>query len=151
MNRNPTDGPIHAHFGLSYCNYEVLHRTLMQSMPTEWQERMVACLDELQAAFSHVPQPEIFDVHAATEYIVGEMSDAQLEQAGITEELYDEPVPEGLGPFDLADWREEHAKPQPTYSRDGIELDRHERVLLPATDPVPHYNRGRTYIKPRIA
>lgn len=149
MTINPTDGPIHTWFSLSYCNYVVLHRTFLQSMPIEFQERIVACLEELQAAFAHIPQPEVFDVKAATEHIVNEMTDEQLEEAGIEADWYDEPVPEDLGPFDLAEWRAEHEKDGPTYNRDGEELDSHERVLLPATDPVPHYNRGRTYIEPR--
>lgn len=34
-----TNGPIHGFFGLSYSNYLVLPRTLMQSMPVAWQER----------------------------------------------------------------------------------------------------------------
>ncbi len=141
---------IHKHFGLSYSNYLVLHRTLMQSMPGDWQARMVACLDELNDAFAHVPQPEAFRVEAATEHLVSELDADQLEQAGITENEYDEPVPEDLGPFDLAEWREEHAKATPTYHHDatGREMDPDERVLLSAIDPVPHYNRGRTYIEP---
>ncbi|MDL5205099.1 hypothetical protein [Streptomyces sp. ALI-76-A] len=148
--QNPTDGPIHTWFSLSYSNYQVLHRTLMQSMPTAWQERMVACLEELADAYRHIEQPEAFKVEAATEHIVNEMTPVQLDEAGITEDEYDEPVPEDLSPFDLAEWRDEHEKPEPTYSRDGEELDVHERVMLPAADPVPHYNRGRTYIEPRL-
>ncbi|MFF9118328.1 hypothetical protein ACF09Y_22460 [Streptomyces massasporeus] len=152
MSTHPTDGPIHEWFSLSYCNYQVLHRTLMQSMPIDWQERMVACLEELAAAYQHVEQPECFDVKAATEHIVNEMGHDLLEEAGIEADWYDEPVPEDLGPFDLAEWRAEHEKDAPTYyDRDGNELDPHQRVLLPATDPVPHYNRGRTYIAPAAA
>lgn len=151
MSQHPTDGPIHDWFGLSYCNYQVLHRTLMQSMPLDWQQRMVACLTELRDAFEHLPQPEVFDVKAATEHIVNEMTGAQLEEAGVEADWYDEPVPEDLGPFDLAEWRAEHEKDAPTYyDRDGNELDPHSRVLLPAADPVPHYNRGRAYIEPRL-
>jgi hypothetical protein len=48
------DGPVHEWFGLSYSSYIVLHRALMQSMPIEWQERMVACVRELQEAYEHV-------------------------------------------------------------------------------------------------
>ncbi|MFM9707851.1 hypothetical protein [Streptomyces galilaeus] len=81
---NPTDGPIHDHFGLSYCNYAVLPRTLMQSMSPAWQERMTACLDELAQAFAHIEQAEIYDVKAATEHIVSELTDQQLRQARIT-------------------------------------------------------------------
>jgi hypothetical protein len=148
---HPTDGPIHEHFGLSYCNYLVLHRTLMQSMPIDWQERMVACLEELAAAFPHVEQPECFDVKAATEYIVNEMTEAQLAQAGIEADWYrGKTPPEGWSEEDLAEWRYHHEDPEgPTYYRDGEELDPHTRVLLTVPDPVPHYNRGRTYIEPR--
>lgn len=135
MTIHPTDGPIHTRFGLSYCNYLVLHRTFMQSMPIEWQERMVACWDELDEAFRHVPQAEVYDVTAATEHIVNEMSPAELERAGI----------------DVED--DEDRDPQTTYHRrsDGAELEGYHRVLLSCSDPVPHYNRGRTYIEPRTA
>ncbi|MGW4670119.1 hypothetical protein [Streptomyces sp. NPDC004324] len=147
---NRMDGPIHGWFSLSYSNYQVLNRTLMQCMPLAWQDRMVACLEEMREAFEGVPQAEGFRVEAATEHIVNEMTPIQLDEAGITEDEYDEPVPEDLGPFDLAEWREEHAKPEPTYSdRDGNELDGHQRVLLPAVDPVPHY-RHAPYIEPAV-
>ncbi|MEU5322944.1 hypothetical protein AB0G67_40270 [Streptomyces sp. NPDC021056] len=150
--QHPTNGPIHTWFGLSYSNYQVLHRTLMQSMPIEWQERMVACLEELQSAYWHLEQPECFEVTAATEHIVNEMGDAQLKQAGIVQDWYrGETPPEGLSAEELAEWQEAHEDPEgPAYSRDGEELDGHERVLLPATDPIQHYNRGRTYIEPRL-
>ncbi|WP_225825645.1 hypothetical protein [Streptomyces naphthomycinicus] len=152
MSTHPTDGPIHEWFSLSYSNHLVLPRTLLQSMPIEFQERMVACLTELHAAFEHVPQAEVYEVHAATEHIISEMGSDLLEEAGITEDWYDEPVPEDLSPFDLAEWKAEHEKGEPTYyDRDGNEVDPHSRVLLPAPDPVPHYNRGRTYIQPRSA
>lgn len=47
---------IHGWFGLSYANYLVLPRTLLQSMPDAWQTRFVACLRELDQAFDHVEQ-----------------------------------------------------------------------------------------------
>lgn len=151
MTANPTDGPIHEHFGLSYSNYQVLHRTLMQSMPIEWQQRMVACLNELEQAYSHIEQPEAFDVKAATEHIVWEMTDAQYAEAGIIADWYGEETPAGLGPEDLAEWKADHEKNAPTYyDRNGNELDPHQRVLLPVADPIPHYNRGRTRIEPRL-
>lgn len=43
--------PIHMWFGLTYSSYLVLHRTLLQSMPEEWQEKFVACLEELNEAY----------------------------------------------------------------------------------------------------
>jgi hypothetical protein len=138
MTENPTDGPIHTWFGLSYCNYQVLPRTLMQSMPIEWQERMVACLEELNDAFDHVDQAEVYDVIAATEHIVDEMTPAELERAGI--DVTDE-------------WSIDNPDRAPQYHlrKDGTDLEGQDRVLLPCADPVPHYNRGRTYIEPRLA
>ncbi|MFM9703639.1 hypothetical protein [Streptomyces galilaeus] len=147
---NPTDGPIHGWFELSYSNYQVLHRTLMQSMPTEWQERMVACLEELAAAFQHIEQPECFKVEAATEHIVNEMGEEQLKQAGIYADWYRGATPPGgLSLPEIEQWQDEHEDPEgPAYSRDGDELDGHERVLLPAVDPIPHYRHA--YIEPRL-
>ena len=127
---HPTDGPIHDHFSLSYANYLVLHRTLLQSMPITWQTRFVGCLDELRAAFAHVPQAEAYEVTAGTEHLVEELSDAQMRQLGISEERH-----HGESTF---------------YGKDGRDMDGGERVLIPGADPVPHYNRGRTYIEPPV-
>jgi len=49
--------PVHDWFGLTYANYLVLPRSLLQSMPEAWQARFVACLDELREEFSHVEHP----------------------------------------------------------------------------------------------
>jgi hypothetical protein len=38
---------IHMWFNLTYANYLVLNRSVLQSMPDEWQSRFVACLEEL--------------------------------------------------------------------------------------------------------
>ncbi|MGW4040446.1 hypothetical protein ACWEIM_29925 [Streptomyces sp. NPDC004778] len=147
-----TDGPVHDWFSLSYCNYQVMPRTLMQSMPTEWQERIVACLNELHDAFQHIPQAEVYEVHAATEHIVREMTEAELKKAGIEEDWYGGEVFPGdvATEAEFDEWRAKHETDTPTYSRDGQELDPHERVLLPAPDPVPPYNRGRTFIEPHL-
>ena len=39
---------VHTWFGLSYANYLVLPRTILQSTPPDWQRRFVKLLDELQ-------------------------------------------------------------------------------------------------------
>ncbi len=44
---------VHDWFGLTYANYLVLPRILMQEMPDEWQEKMVALLNEAQETFCH--------------------------------------------------------------------------------------------------
>lgn len=150
---HPTDGPVHLWFSLSYCNYLVLSRTFMQSMPIEWQERAVALLGEMQDAFDHVPQAEGYKVEAAVTHEVCELDDAECAQLGITKDWYrGETPPEGLDDQDLAEWENENEDPDgPVYYRDGEELDPHQFVMVPADDPVPHYNRGRTYIEPRTA
>lgn len=43
------DRPIHEFFGLSYAQFLVLSRTVLQSMPLDWQKRFVKCLMELDA------------------------------------------------------------------------------------------------------
>ena len=39
--------PIHTWFELSYAQYLTIPRSVLQSMPEEWQERFVKCLQEL--------------------------------------------------------------------------------------------------------
>lgn len=84
-----TEEPIHLWFNLTYSNYLVLHRSLMQSMDVEWQRRMVKCLVELERAFEHIDRADLY-----------------------------------------------HVQPR----------DRETGRFI--SDPVPHYNRGRTYIEP---
>lgn len=43
------DDAIHGWFGLSYASYLVLQRTVLQSMPQEWQRKFVALLEELDS------------------------------------------------------------------------------------------------------
>ena len=42
---------IHQAFGLSYANYLVIPRTVLQSMPDEWQEAFVALLEQTHVMF----------------------------------------------------------------------------------------------------
>jgi len=43
----PDAEPIHDWFELTYAQYLTVPRSVLQSMPVEWQERFVACLKEL--------------------------------------------------------------------------------------------------------
>lgn len=148
----PPAEPVHEWFGLSYANYLVVPRTFLQSMPAGWQLRIVACLRELRDAYEHVDYPDVYDVHAAAEHIVDEMSADELALAGITVDYYrGEQPPAGLDDEALHAWQEEHWHVPPTYHQGGRELDPGERVLLHVPDPVPHYNRGRTRIQPHLA
>lgn len=45
---------VHTWFSLSYVNYLVLPRAVLQSMPEEWQHRFTALMGEAEQAFSHL-------------------------------------------------------------------------------------------------
>ncbi|WP_371591203.1 hypothetical protein [Streptomyces sp. NBC_00470] len=151
-----TNGPVHQYFSATNSNYVVRHRTLMQSMTLEWQERMVTCLQELDNAYTHLTMPKAFKVTAATEHTVGDLTDTQLPAAGVTVDWYaGETPPEDLDLTELGEWQAEHARATPVYYRtDELreirEIDEHTKVLLPLPDPVPAYDQGRTYLPPHI-
>lgn len=129
---NRLDGPIHGWFGLSYSNYQVLHRTLMQSMPVDWQHRMVMCLDELQEAYAHIEHADRYQVLPAVEREYDSLDDDDMRKLGVTggQEV------DGEVRF---------------HDADGTEHESWERVTVPhGDDPIPHYNRGRTYVEPRM-
>lgn len=48
--------PVHDYFGLTYAQYLVLPRTALQSMPVEWQERFIKCLEQLDANIDWRPE-----------------------------------------------------------------------------------------------
>lgn len=47
---------IHTWFGLSYAQYLTIPRSVLQSMPDEWQDRFVTCLEELDQAIDWRPR-----------------------------------------------------------------------------------------------
>lgn len=51
-------GPIHLWFSLSYASYLVLPRSVLQSMPQDWQAHFCTLLSELGRAFGHLDWPE---------------------------------------------------------------------------------------------
>ncbi len=120
------DGPVHEFFGLSYANYLVVPRTLMQSMPLDWQDAIVACLRALDEAFDHVEQASYYDVEAAVEVEYRDLTPGQLRMLDVL----------------ASDDRTEY------YDRSGRAHRPADRALVPVADPVPHYNRGRTYVAP---
>lgn len=132
----PQSEAVHTMFSLSYANYLVLHRTLLQSMPDAWQEKFVALLNEYDQAFAHVERPDAFDVTPGTDCYVNELTPNQLALVGIAAE-------------DHEDDNGEYAHTTYTEIRTGRDVLDIEHVVLPGEDPVPHYNRGRAYIEPR--
>lgn len=125
------DGPIHSYFELSYANYLVIPRTLLQSMPVEWQERFVADLEQLRDAFADVEQAPCYQVTAASQSDYGSLSEVELKRLGVTT------VDRADGPV--------------FYDAYGVEHHPGDRVLVPQSDPVPDYDRGRTYLPPTVA
>jgi len=125
----PDNDAVHTWFELTYSNYLVLPRTLMQSMPAEWQRRMVACLEELDEAFEHVEQAPGYNVVACRWESPDVVPDDVLRQLG----------------FNV-----EHGPDGSRYETpDGQEVEgRHQCVPLPVVDPIPHYDRGRARVEP---
>lgn len=122
---------VHGYFGLSYANYLVLHRTLLQSMPLEWQQSFVRCLQEYEAAFEHLERPEAFDVTAVRDRYLDELTLDEAERIGYTVEIEEDETRR--------------------YGPDGEDLtDECAHVLWPKPDPIPHYDRGRAHIAPNL-
>lgn len=48
--------PVHTWFELTYAQYLTIPRSLLQSMPVEWQQRFVECLEELDDTFDWRPR-----------------------------------------------------------------------------------------------
>ena len=133
------DQAIHGFFGLSYSTYLVLHRSLLQSMPGDWQARFVALMEQMREAFRHVEQTECYDLIPGTEALVNELSAEQMKQLGITCSL-----------DELAEEEQETFDGEITYfsDREGREMEGYERVVLPGAELLPPYSRGRTWIEP---
>lgn len=142
---------IHTWFGLSYSNYLVLHRTLLQSMPEEWQRDFVEKLDELHQSFAHVEQAACFKVEPAVEREVDDLSSEELKQTGLSKnddcDCYGY-LDESTGRMVLVPPVCPHEVTY--YDGHGSEVPYDHIVMWPVDrDPVPHYNRGRTHIEPR--
>ena len=58
------DGPIHLMFGLSYANYFIMQRSVLQAMPIPWQEKFVALMRELEETVDLDKIPQSFQVEA---------------------------------------------------------------------------------------
>ena len=50
------DGAIHGWFGLTYAQYLTIPRSVLQSMPFEWQSKFVALLEELDETIDWRPK-----------------------------------------------------------------------------------------------
>ena len=68
-----SDGPVHVFFGLTYSNYLVVPRSVLQSMPEEWQAQFVGLLEDMQDTVQQhdVPVADHYQVKAA-HFVAGE-------------------------------------------------------------------------------
>src|SRR6266568_1639700 len=126
----PDDEAIHQYFGLTYANYLVIQRALLQSMPGSWQARFVALLDEFNAAFAHIDRGEAFDVVHGQDRYLSELTPEEAKRIGYRIEI-------GEGETRYYDRNSNEVA--------GGVID----GIVPSPDPVPHYNRGRTVVPPR--
>lgn len=128
------DGAIHEHFGLSYANYLVIARSLLQSMPLEWQERFVGCLNELDEAFYGVVERPAYNVQTLKrrpELITPWIDCDECEGTGEN--------PEEGGDCEFCDEGQ-------VEDPEGYRYETPEEVGI-STDPIPHYDRGRTRLE----
>lgn len=141
-------------FGLSYSNFLVLHRVLLEGMPRWWQADFVARLEQLHASYSHLRHPEGYEVHPCRYVEVRELSDAERKSAGITSTRDDLPPPparrnpteEEFTAYEAA--YEAAYDNEVFYDANGNELGRWQRVPIRVPDPIPHYRHGR--VEPRL-
>lgn len=138
-----TSGPIHGWFSLTYANFLVVPRAVLQSMPVEWQEQFVGLLEELFAAYQHVEFPD-YEVTTVEDRYVNELSVQERDRLGIThEERLDDEAPDGLTE-DSPDWWK---WVKDVYiDRNGNELNGGEHIGVPVADPIPHYRHS--YLPP---
>jgi hypothetical protein len=171
--REPHPLDIHTWFSLTYANYLVIPRSVLQSMPEDWQHRFTALLGEMDQAFGHLDWPA-YEVRALkrerehTMVIVpcGECCGTGREDARdptpSTEALRDAlrmlacEDPKWVGTL----WWNEHVailggEPCPECNGEmlvedpeGSRYETPEEVGF-RDDPIPHYNRGRTKLEPR--
>lgn len=52
--------PVHDWFELSYAQYLTIPRSVLQSMPVEWQRRFVKCLEELEETIDWRPKEGVY-------------------------------------------------------------------------------------------
>ncbi len=62
--REAYDDLVHDWFGLSYANYLVVPRIILQSMPADWQQRFIECMDEMQETLAIDNAPSKYLVKA---------------------------------------------------------------------------------------
>ena len=134
-------------FGLSYSNYLVLQRSILQSMPKEWQHRFTAIIDEMndrmgEEMLAMMPSNYHIQVLAREpEWVAPECDECE----GTGEEILEEKRWFGLAkPFRIKIDCQACDGSGRDYNGEMRRETAEEVGFIP--DPVPHYNRTRTRI-----
>lgn len=136
----PQDGAIHDFFGLSYASYLVLNRTVLQSMPLDWQEAFVQTLRELSQTFPELDWPDYYvQVLARPAEIITRY----------------EPCEECFDGHMKRIWNGKHYVygEECIYCQGEGKIEEEDRYETPdeigyIDDPIPNYHRGRTRVVP---
>jgi hypothetical protein len=80
---------IHEWFGLSYAQYLTVPRSVLQSMPEDWQQRFVDCLKELDDAIDWQPKNGTYRVQLMT-------TRKNWEEGGFVETIWDKELDDPL-------------------------------------------------------
>jgi hypothetical protein len=130
------DGAIHAFFGLTYADYLVVPRTVLQSMPLNWQEHFVALLRQVEETFPDLPTPA-YDVRVLArgpELIFVDPPCSECDGEGIGDGEEECSACRGSGVDE-------------NVAGDELRYETPEEVGI-VPDPIPGYNRGRTRLLP---
>lgn len=136
---------VHRYFELSYSTYLVMHRTLLQSMPDEWQNKFIDLVEEFDESFRYKNYRGSYLVRPAESTYYVELSDHAKKLNGITSSV--DNLPEDISD---EDWDAAHEEVL-FWDADGTEHTSNERVtvLIGVDDDIPPYDRGRAYVEPR--
>lgn len=121
--------PIHEHFGLTYASYQVLPRTVLQSMPVWWQRAFVDLLRLADQAAADLPSPS-YCVQTGEWKHPHDLDPKRLHRLGYRW------APGRKAILDAND--------------DELDVTYNDQpVFDPSPDPLPHYQRGRTRVSLR--
>lgn len=152
---------VREYFGLTYANYYVMHRTLLEAMPAEWQDRFVRLLDEYDDAWEHLSHyhsyPQ-FKVETGRWASVENLSIRDLDRLGIVSSVQvwlennPEPKPEEYEDDDdytavyelWSDDRDAQFDNLEFIDAEGSYVT-HSRFFLPLSDKIDHYRHPRKY------
>lgn len=147
---------VHEYFGLTYANYHVMPRTLLEAMPVEWQDKFVRLLDEFDDAWEHIDRYPQFKVETGRWANVEDLSIRDLDRHGISSSLElwlennVEPMPEEYDDDDDYTAVYELWNNERNAQFDNLEFidsdgRRVTRVFIPNPDVIDHYRHPRKY------